>query len=163
VTLGSKKEVPAEIVGRNLTHYVIEPEDCWRAVCMLRSYDTPGPIATCEMSFARAALVRSLLAEVTTDEGINARLVSASDRLIRDTFDGQDSSRDTDAFYHESLANAAPKRVQFYSEHVFPRTQLGAILGGQLGVPGHPAIEIGSLFENVVQRVEKLLGQIKVV
>src|SRR5258708_31780164 len=48
-------------IGRRLTIALMDPDDCWRDVCHLRAYNVPGPVATCEMAFARAAIVTNAI------------------------------------------------------------------------------------------------------
>ncbi|MBA2388669.1 MAG: hypothetical protein H0V67_00280, partial [Geodermatophilaceae bacterium] len=146
-----KKPVAAEIVGRNVTARMIDAESCWQDVCLLRSYKTEGPIATCEMAFARAALTKALLCERQHPE-IGERISQAADALVLRSFTGQDTPASR-AFYGEELAKAAPKRVALYSDNVFPHSQLAAILGRELGVPGIPSMEASFMFENSEERV----------
>ena len=161
--LGFKKKVAADIVGRNLTLHLIDADDCWRAVCMLRAYDVPGPVATCEMAFARAALVRSLFSELPDAPGIRERLQLASDEVFAETFNAEEDTEEVREHYGMSLAKAAGMARRFYGEHVFPCSQLAAVMGIRLGVPGIPSVEAGPLFEAVVTRFEKLTSEIKII
>ena len=76
-----KQHAAAEIVGHNLTAYVMDADDCWEDVCQLRSYKPTGPVATCEMAFARAALARVAMLE-HRNSAIVERMIKASTNCI---------------------------------------------------------------------------------
>jgi hypothetical protein len=156
-----RKPIAAEMLGRNLTALMIDADDCWRDVCMLRSYKTVGPVATCEMAFARAALVKSLYGNQTRD-GVSERLQLAADELILESFSGEDTP-DTIDFFGCELVEAAPRRVAFYSHHTFPAAQLSGMLAARLGVPGPGAVEGAWMFEKVEKRVRDLMSKVKIV
>lgn len=156
-----KKPVAAEIVGRNLTALMINAESCWQDVCALRSYKTDGPVATCEMAFARAALTKAVLCE-NQHSAITERISQAADNLVLESFTGEDTNA-TRAFYGEELAQAAPKRVALYGDNVFPHAQLASVLAAQLGVPGIPSVEAAFMFENVEKRVRAVITKLRIV
>lgn len=156
-----KKPVAAEVAGRNLTAHMIDADSCWRDVCGLRSYKTEGPIATCEMAFARAALVKFMLKE-QRPASVAERIDKAADELILESFTGEDTEA-THLFYGEPLEIAAPKRVAAYSEHAFMTSQLASVLGAKLGVPGMASIEIAPFFDDVARQVKALTAKIKLV
>lgn len=156
-----KKAVAAEILGNNIMAMAIDADDCWEDVCALRSYETSGPIATCEMAFARAALVKSILLKQRVP-AVADRIVKAADGFVLDAFADQDTD-ESRTFYGEKMQDVALRRVAFYSQHVFPFTQLASVLGAKLGVPGHPAIEAAFMFERVDKRVRELISKFNVV
>ena len=156
-----KKAVAAELAGINLVGHFIDADSCWGDVCGLRSYKTDGPIATCEMAFARAALVKSFL-KMNQSEGIVDRIDMSADQFILECFKDEDTDA-TRSFYGESLATAAPKRVAFYAQHTFMTSSLGSALGATLGVPGMPSVEVGQLFDEVVRQAKVLTAKIRIV
>lgn len=156
-----KKKVTAEIVGNNVMAAMIDPDECWKDVCALRSYETSGPIATCEMGFARAAITKSILIEGRS-QAIAERIINAADAYIIETF-MHESSVDTQEFYGEPMFAVAQKRVLFYSQHVLSFHGLAGQLGAAINVPGPVAIEAAFIFSGVSKRVRDLLKNIKVV
>lgn len=155
-----RKPVSAEIAGRNLTNVMMDADHCWADVCGLRSYKPDGPIATCEVAFARAALTKAILME-DKGQAVAERISRAADAAVLDSFTGQDTDA-TRAFYGEELKDAAPKRVALYSDNVFPPAQLASTLGAQLGVPGIPSIEAAFIFEKVERQVRSALSKVKI-
>ena len=156
-----KKPIAAEMAGRNLTNLLIDADECWKDVCGLRSYKTSGPIATCEVAFARAGLVKSII-ERATSPAIAKRALIAADELISEAFSAEDTE-ETQRFYGEKLSAAATKRVEFYKEHAFFPSQIAAMLGAKLGVPGIPSVEAAYIFENVEARARSLLKKVRLV
>lgn len=156
-----KNPVAAEVAGRNLTNHIIDANDCWRDVCALRSYSTDETIATCEMAFARAALVKHFLKDGQPN-AIEQRIDKAADELIIDAFGDQDTDV-TLQFYGEPLKAAALKRVALYEQHAFMTSQLGAALGKELRVSGVPSLEIGQLFDELTERMKQLTAKIRLV
>ena len=156
-----RKTVAAEIVGNNMSYLILDADDCWKDVCALRSYDTPGPIAVCEMAFARAALMMSILGE-NQKPSISERISNASKSFLLDVFSNEDSEV-TKNYYGLPMSQVAPERLHFYSQHVFPVSQLALVLGIRLGVPGAPLIEAAFMFESVEQRIRLQLAKLKIV
>jgi hypothetical protein len=156
-----RKPIAAEMLGRNLTALMIDAEDCWRDVCMLRAYKTTGPVATCEMAFARAALVKNLYID-QAKQGVSDRLQRAADELILESFAGEDTP-DTIAFFGRELIEAAPQRVAFYMHHTFMMSQLSGVLAARLGVPGPAAAEGAWMFEKVEKRARDLMDKVTIV
>lgn len=156
-----KKHVAAEIVGHNLTAYVMDADDCWRDVCQLRSYKTTGPVATCEMAFARAAIARSVFRQ-NGNQAVVDRMMKASRACIVETFTGEDND-DTLAFYRGPMSEMGPLTASLYEAIAFPSSQWAAKLGHRLGVPGIPSVEIAPIAERQRQRVEQMLRKLKVV
>jgi len=156
-----KRPISAELAGRNFIAIMIDADDCWRDVCGLRSYKTSGPIATCEIAFARAALVKSIIARAAVAR-IAERALRAADDMIIESFADQDTE-DTLKFFGDTLSVAAKRRVSFYEQHVFPVSQLASVVGLRLGVPGIPSIEAAPLFENVENRMRTVLKDIKLI
>lgn len=156
-----KKRVNADLAGNNITALVMDADDCWSDVCALRSYKTTGPVATCEMAFARAALAKSIFRATQSEEVADA-MCAAADRMVLESFAGEDTD-ETQAFYHLPLNQAAPNWVANYLDNAFPETQLASILAMRLGVPGMAAIEIAPLFEALATRIHAILKPYKVV
>ncbi len=156
-----KKPVSAELAGRNLTALMIDADDCWRDVCALRAYKTTGPIATCEVAFARAALTKWLLCD-GIPEPIADRASRAADNLILESFSGEDTD-ETLKFYDKALSSAAPERVAMYSRMPWYHADLASRLGVELGVPGIPSVEAVFIFEQVDVRVRRLTSKMKLI
>ena len=156
-----KKKVSAEIVGNNVMATMIDPNECWKNVCALRSYETSDSIATCEMGFARAALTKSILVEGRSP-AIAERIINAADTYIIEAFMNE-NTYDTQEFYGHPMLAVAPMRVSFYSQHVLFFEALAGQLGAALKVPGPVAIEASFIFGEVSKRVRYLLAGIKVV
>ena len=156
-----RKAIAVEMAGRNLTAIMMDADDCWHDVCGLRAYKTSGPIATCEVAFARAALVQSLLIDACSPEQ-SERALKASNEMIIESFSDQDTP-DTFKHYSKSLIVAAVERVAMYLENAFPTSQLAAVLGAALGVPGIPSVEAVYIFESVEARVSAQLKKAKLI
>jgi hypothetical protein len=156
-----KKPISAELAGRNLIAMMTDADDCWRDVCELRSYKTSGPIATCEVAFARAALVKSILAS-SAAPSIAERALRAADEMIEEAFSDQDTD-DTLKFFDDTLSVAAKRRVSFYGHHVFPTSQLASVLGARLGVPGIPSVEAAPIFDRIEARMKSVLKDVKLI
>jgi len=156
-----KKHVAAEIAGHNITVLVLDADDCWRDVCALRSYKTTGPVATCEMAFARAGLIRSIFSKHKS-RAVAERMLKSSSACVIDSFTDEDND-DTLRFYGSKMAVVGPSIVALYEENIFPSSQWASLLGGRLGVPGVWSSEIAPMVEHQEQRILKLLGDINIV
>ena len=119
-----KKRVKADLAGNNIAALVMDADDCWSDVCALRSYKTTGPVATCEMAFARAALAKSIFRETQSEEVADA-MCAAADRMVLESFTGEDTD-ETRKFYHLPLSKAAPNWVKIYLDNAFPKFSLPA-------------------------------------
>jgi hypothetical protein len=156
-----KKHAAAEIVGHNLTAFIMDADDCWQDVCQLRSYKTTGPVATCEMAFARAALARAAMLD-HRNSAIAERMAKASTACVVETFTDQDNG-DTIAFYGGGMSSVGPSIVSLYEANVFPLSQWASQLGSRLGVPGVWSSEIAPMGERQRQRILEMLDKVKVV
>jgi hypothetical protein len=157
-----KKDVRADLAGWNLIVSLIDPEDCWRAVCLLRSYTVPGPIAACEMAFVRTAIVRHAIKWHQSPE-VAALMLAAGDRLIKERFSVEDTEETLAHYSNQPLNEVAPKIIQLYEENAFPITGLADLFASRLRVPGIPSIEIGPLFEEVEAAGKSMLNSVKIV
>ncbi len=72
-------------IGRRLTIALMDPDDCWRDVCHLRAYNVPGPVATCEMAFARAAIVTNAIRGLQSGS-IAAEMLAGVDDVVVEAF-----------------------------------------------------------------------------
>ena len=143
--------------GRLLGRILLDPEACWADVCKLREYDTPGPVATCEMSFARAAVIRDAVDQVFPDED-GKEIKKGVNKFVEDVLDNEKPTPTTTEHYRtERLGTIASQIIHIYDENVFPLTQLADTLAGRLSVPGVPALEIAPLFQEVATEAVKLL------
>ena len=156
-----KKAIAAEILGNNAMAVMLNADDCWGDVCLLRSYQTADSIATCEMAFARAALVQRTLTQ-GQEQAVADRIVVPANKFVGDAFATQDNA-ETVKFYRAPMRDVALERVKFYDQNAFPISQLAATIGAALGVPGIPSVEAAFLFEKVETRVREITGKYKVV
>ena len=156
-----KKHTAAEIVGHNLTAYVMDADDCWEDVCQLRSYKPTGPVATCEMAFARAALARVAMLK-HRNSAVAERMIKASTSCIIETFTDEDND-DTLAFFGGPMNEVGPSIVSLYEANVFPLSQWASQLGSRLSVPGIWSIEIAPMAERQQNQVIGMLDKVKVV
>jgi hypothetical protein len=144
-------------VGQFLARILLNPDDCWRDVCKLREYAVPNAVATCEMAFVRAAIVKDAVEQVYSNNG-RTELKAGVDKFVMETFTNEKDTEETlDHYENKPLAVAAVEAVQFYEQHVFPLTQLADEFARRLSVPGVPSIEIGPLFDEVAAEALRLL------
>jgi hypothetical protein len=142
--------------GRTLAMALMGPDDCWRDVCKLVGYQPPGPVATCEMAFARAAIIRDAIPRHQS-KAIAAEMLADVDRFVAEAFAGEDSSETLEHYENEPLSVVAPRVIRYYQENVFPLAQLADVFAHRLSVPGWPAAEITPLFEEVAAEAERLM------
>ena len=156
-----KKHVAAEIAGHNLTALVIDADDCWRDVCEMRGYSTSGPVATCEMAFARAGIARALFREHSSN-AVADRMLTASKALVVDAFSGEDTD-ETLAFYSGPMDEMGLMVMHVYETIAWDPAQWASKIGSRLGVPGPASIELAHIAERQHERVKGLLSKIKIV
>ena len=108
-------------IGRTMAIALMNPDDCWRDVCKLREYRAPGPVATCEMAFARAAVIKEAIR--TSQPGtIGAKMLAGVDKLVAEAFAKEDTAETVAYYGNKSLSVIAPQAVEYYEENVFPLT-----------------------------------------
>lgn len=157
--VGTPSERPAanfREADRTMAIALMDPDDCWRDVCKLRGYRAPGPVATCEMAFARAAIIRDAITRCQS-KAIAAEMLAGVDRFLVEAFASEDSPETLEHYKHERLSVVAPRAIRHYEENVFPLTQLADAFAHRLSVPGWPAAEIAPLFEEVAAEAERLM------
>lgn len=157
----NKKQFVAEKVGHNLLTLVMDADSCWSDVCKLRSYKTSGPVAVCEMAFARAAIARSCMIEGQIPS-VADRLATAALGCLVETFTGQDNE-DTLKFYGGPMNERGPSIVANYEENLISTSQWASVLGSRLGVPGVWASEISPMADFQKQRIQDILRKVKIV
>lgn len=157
-----KKRVRADLAGWNLIAALIDPDDCWRDVCLLRSYDVPDPIATCEMAFARSAIVRDTIKSAQSNR-ISSIMLASAHRLIEERFSTEDTRETLEYYSSQRLADIGPKIIQLYEKNAFPLTMLADLFASRLGVPGIPAIEITPMFVQVADAARNSMKRVRIV
>jgi hypothetical protein len=158
---GAKRTIPAAEAGRILACAFLDADECWRDVCLLREHEAPGPVATCEMAFARAAVIKHTIRWY--QPAATADLMScAVDQVITEAFASEDTELTLAYYGNERLAVVAPRTVSFYEENVFPLTHLAAVFASRLRVPGFSTLEIAPLFEKVSKEVEDAMNTVNV-
>jgi hypothetical protein len=154
-----KKAISAEVAGHNITVFLTDPDDCWRAVSRLRSYKAPGPIATTEMAFARAAIIKCF--PPTSNSLIAERYRNSVDACILETFSNQDNETSFER-YRMRLELAAPKIVETYFSGAISTLHIAGIFQKRLGVPGFPA-ELHDLFQEVETKIVAAFQKLRLV
>jgi hypothetical protein len=126
-------------------------------VCKLRQYATPPEVATCEMAFVRAVIVKDVVSHF--EEGENAQAISHGLNLfLHATLAKEDEPEAVLEHYdNKRLIEVAPKVMQFYKKSVFPLTLLADVFAARLSVPGFPSVEIAPLFEEVAEEAKRLM------
>ena len=143
-------------VGRALAKLLMDPDDCWRHVCMLRQYKVPDAVATCEMAFARAAITRDAISRSQTSL-VATQMLAGVDSYVADAFANEESAETLEYYGDKPLSVVAPQAIRLYEENAFYLPQLADVLASRLSVPGLPAIEIAPLFEEVAAEAERLM------
>jgi hypothetical protein len=143
-------------IGRRLTIALMDPDDCWRDVCHLRAYNVPGPVATCEMAFARAAIVTNAIRGLQSGS-IAAEMLAGVDDVVVEAFVNEDSPETLEHYGNQRLSDVARATVELNENNAFPLTQLADVFGHRLSVPGWPAAEIEPLFKDVAGEAEHLM------
>jgi hypothetical protein len=142
--------------GKVLARILMDPDDCWRHVCMLRQYSAPDAVATCEMAFARAAIIREAITRCQPTP-VATQMLAGLDQYVVEAFAKEESVEAFEYYDDRPLSVVAPEAIQLYEENVFPLAQLADVLASRLSVPGLPAIEIAPLFEEVAAEAERLM------
>ena len=142
--------------GKMIAKILMEPEECWRQACMLRQYDAPDAVATCEMAFARAAIVRDAIMRCQP-KLVADQMLAGIDRYVAEAFANEESAEALEYYEGRPLSLVAPQAIRLYQNNVFPLAQLADVLARRLSVPGLPAIEIAPLFEEVAAEAERLM------
>jgi hypothetical protein len=144
-------------VGKLLGKMLLNPDDCWADVCKLREYKVPDAVATCEMAFARAAVIKDAVKRLENDN-VNKKMNYGIDKFVEEAFEKERVTEELLAHYQsESFTDIARRVVRFYEENVFPLTHLADQFAARLSVPGIPSIEIAPLFEEVAAEAERLV------
>ena len=156
-----RKYVAAEVLGHNLLTLAMDADDCWKDVCGLRSYKTTGPVATCEVALARAAIARSCLKEHRNPD-VSDRLGKAAAACVVETFAGEDTE-DTLSFYGGPISERGLFIVELYEQSAVLPSQWASLLGRRLGVPGVGASEITSIAEQQRRSTLSILSKVKIV
>jgi hypothetical protein len=123
---------------------------------MLREYKAPGPVATCEMAFARAAIIRDTISRCQPDM-IASEMLAGVDRYVTEAFASDDTGDIMTYYNNRRLAVVAPPAIRQYEENVFPLSQLAMAFAHRLSIPGFPSVEIAPLFEEVASEAERLM------
>ena len=140
-----------------MSRILLDPDECWKDACKLREYNAPGPVATCEIAFARAAVIKDAVDRVYSGAEC-ADIKAGVDRFIKEAFSREEASEQIlDHYDGKPLATVAVSAVNLYEENVFPLAQLADVLAQRLSVPGVPSIEIAPLFEEVAAEAVRLL------
>jgi hypothetical protein len=146
--------------GRTIAIALMDPDDCWRDVCKSREYRASVPVATCEMTFARTAIIAAIIRDAIRrcqSKPIAAEMLAGVDRFVAEAFASEDSAETLEHYEIERLSVVAPRAIRHYEENVFPLTQLADALAHRLSVPGWPAAEIAPLFEEIAAEAERLM------
>jgi hypothetical protein len=98
--------------GKALAKLLMDPDDCWCHVCMLREYKAPGPVATCEMAFARAAIIRDTISRCQPDM-IASEMLAGVDRYVTEAFASDDTGDIMTYYNNRRLAVVAPPAIYF--------------------------------------------------
>jgi hypothetical protein len=154
----SLKSLPtATEMGRRLAIILMDADDCWRDVCMLRDYKVPGPVATCEMAFARAAVIKDTITRCQRDL-VATQMLAGVDQFVAEAFAKEETTAEVLEYYKDApLAVVAPQTIQLYQESAFWLPRLADVFASRLKVPGMPVIEIAPLFEEVASKAEGLM------
>jgi hypothetical protein len=143
-------------IGRTMAIALMNPDDCWRDVCKLREYKAPGPVATCETAFARAAVIKDAIRKGNADQNAAAMLAGV-DKLVAEAFANEDTEETLKYYGNKRLSVVGPQAVRYYEQNVFPLTQLADAFAHRLSIPGFPNVEIAPLFEKVAVEAEHLI------
>jgi hypothetical protein len=157
-----REDVKADLAGWNLIASLIDPDDCWRDVCMLRSYAVSGPVATCEMAFARTAVIRHQIKWDQSPE-VATLMLAAGDRLIKERFSPEDTEETLSHYANQPLNQVAPKIIDLYEKNAFPITGLADLFASRLRVPGIASVEIGPLFEKIEVAAQKAMKSVRII
>jgi hypothetical protein len=142
--------------GKVLAEILMDADACWEDACKLREYEAPGSVATCEIAFARAAVIRFAIRR-SQPEKIAVDYLRGVDQYVSEAF--LEDSEETITFYkNERLSVIAPRAIRHYEENVFPLAQLADMVAHRLSVPGIPSIEIAPLFEEVEAEAKRLMN-----
>lgn len=148
-----RTKIAAEELSRNAVAMMIDADKCWDDACHLRGYQAPGPIATCEIAFARAAITIHLLGQCFPQSFLE-RLRKAATQYVVECFEDQDTEVSM-SWYKEGLAQATLKRISYYLAGAPSHAEMSARLTRAIGVPGIPSEEARFIFDDA----EKLLRQ----
>ena len=143
-------------IGRRFAIILMDPDDCWRDVCKLREYKAPGPVATCEMAFARAAIIRDAITRCQP-EFVASQMLAGVDQYVAEAFASEESAETLEYYEDIPLSVVAPKAIRLYEKSVFYLPQLADVVASRLSVPGLPVVEIAPLFEEVAAEAERLM------
>jgi hypothetical protein len=144
-------------LGRMLARIMLDPDDCWRDVCKLRDYEVSDQVATCEMAFVRAAIMKEAVDR--TESGDVAKAIAAGvDKFVYDAFEGEKESEEVLKHYdNKRLVTIAREIMDSYAQYAFLPTQLADIFANRLSIAGFPSVEIAPLFQEVSAETERLL------
>jgi hypothetical protein len=157
-----KKKFWAHEAGWRLACSLLDADDCWRHVCLLRGYEVPGPVATCEMAFARTAVIRDAIKRRQPEE-IAEEMLAAVSEVTANSFAAEEDTEVTLKHYDGArLSVVAPRIIGLYEENAFPLTQLASVFAQRLSVPGF-SVEIADLFEHVAAAAERAMKSAKIV
>jgi hypothetical protein len=158
VTSKSPTNPPPDLfeIGRRFAIILMDPDDCWRDVCKLREYKAPGPVATCEMAFARAAIIRDAITRCQP-EFVASQMLAGVDQYVAEVFASEESAETLEYYEDTPLSVVAPKAIRLYEKSVFYLPQLADVIASRLSVPGLPVVEIAPLFEEVAAEAERLM------
>jgi hypothetical protein len=158
-----KKKIPSDQASRNLIKHLVDADDCWRDVCMLRGYDAPGPVATCEMAFARTAVIKDVI-RTCQPEPVAKEMLENIDKLVIEGFSGQDTEASLKYYANKPLSKVAPSAVRYYEENALTMMSLAIHFAGRLSVPdAFSMLEIAPMFQQVASEAERMMKSVKIV
>jgi hypothetical protein len=125
--------------GRTIAIALMDLDDCWRDVCKLREYRASVPVATCEMTFARAAIIRDAIRRYQS-KPIAAEMLAGVDRFVAEAFASEDSAETLEHYEIERLCCCSTSDTTLRGER-FPidsisRCAFPSVIGARLAGSG---------------------------
>ena len=152
--------VSAKEMATTLHSVLLDPVDCWRDVCALRSYDTSDQIALVEMTFARLALIKATACVYDKKFGLyTAQFLSTLvDKSLQ-----YENPRGAREYYGGEFREMAPEIMAGYDSNAFPFALLTGHICARLGVTGIPRSVLNAVFGQVHSRAVAIMHDAVVV
>jgi hypothetical protein len=154
------RQVTAETLGAELADHFLSPERCQRIAALLRDTPSPDSVGSCEVAFARAAVLEFVV-EDTQPPPLAARINAAIDAAVSRLFEGAHTP-ETAAWYGPGdLRATAALGVEHYKPAAFWSDRVAKTLSIRLGLP-RPSTAVAEEFSAMTEAVVMWIMKVRI-
>ncbi len=154
------RQLTAEALGEELAKHFLDPDICAEVAAELRTSPRPDPVGSCEVAFARAAVLEFVVGD-TQAAPLAARINAAIDAAVSRMFEGAHTP-ETSAWYGAGdLRVTAALGVEHYRAAAFWSDRMAKTLADRLGLP-RPSKAVAETFTTLTEAVVVWIMKVKI-